>query len=276
MVFAFDSTLVNAQNKTRTRLKMSYEKLANDDKQITLTLIQGKGKSMSGVENAELVLSNEAGDEPIEITSVFTNENGEATLQIEAGYSFPIDEEGYSIVSATYIGNDSLRSAENSIKFMDLIVNLSFDEIDSIKTIIVSSFALDSTGTKVPIEDLKFDIGVERLYSTLNLEKVETDRRGLAVMEFPDDVPGDSTGALHIIVKLNENDDYGTVIREADINWGTIVEYNKEMTNRSLFGVNAPLWMIISVAVILTGAWLHFLLAIFKVYKLAKLGAKTV
>ena len=35
-----------AQKKTRTRLKVYYEKLSNNDKKISMELIQGSGKKM--------------------------------------------------------------------------------------------------------------------------------------------------------------------------------------------------------------------------------------
>jgi len=267
-----DSMTVNAQKKTRTRLKMDYEKLSNDDKRISVALIQGSGKKMSGVENAELTLATYDQDEEIELTRLLTDAEGEVMLLVEAGYQFPRDKDGYAVITATYSGNDSLKSANKQIKFMDLNVDIIFDIKDSIKFVMVSAYAIDSTGIKKPIEELKFNIGVERLYSILYLEQVETDDEGHGSMEFPTDLPGDSTGYVKVIVKLDGHDDYGTIIKSAETNWGTIVDYSTMTNNRSLFGDNAPLWMIISVAVILTGAWFHFILAIFKVYKMRKLA----
>ena len=69
-----------------------------------------------------------------------------------------------------------------------------------------------------------------------------------------------------------EHDDFGTVHGQSEINWGTIVDYSIKGNGRSLFGDEAPLWMIIGVVIVLGGAWYHFFLAVSKVLKMRKLG----
>ena len=87
-------------------------------------------------------------------------------------------------------------------------------------------------------------------------------------MEFPNDIPGDSVGIINVIVMVDEHDDYGTITKSSTINWGIMVDYSIRSDGRTLFGDEAPLWMIISVFVILAGAWYHFILATSKVIKI--------
>ena len=91
------STPINvyAQNKERTRLKVYYEKLSNDDKKISMILTQGSGKEITGVPNSEILLSIFENEEEKVLASMNTDSNGEAFLFVEAGYSFPKDEKGY-------------------------------------------------------------------------------------------------------------------------------------------------------------------------------------
>ncbi len=264
----------NIQKKTKTRLKVYYEKLANSDKKISIILFQGTGKKMKGIENAELVLTTFDLDNERQLTTIYTDANGNAMLIIEAKYLFPKDERGYSVVKVMYSGNDSLKAAQKKVKFMDLNVDVSFEIVDSIKLITVSTFEIDSIGNPKPIEGVKLNIGVERLFSTLYLSKIETNKKGIGTMEFPEDIAGDSIGTINVIVKIDDNDDYGTITKAKKINWGTIVDYSNVSENRSLFGDEAPLWMIISVFVVLAGAWYHFILAIYKVLKIKKIEPK--
>jgi len=263
---------VHAQKKERTRLKAYYEKLPNSDKKISLVLTQGSGKQIAGVVNAEIILSTFNLDEEIELTSLHTDTRGEAFLLVEAGYSFPKDEDGYSVVSASYGGNDSLRAAKKEVKFVDLNIDISFDIDDSVKLVLVSAFEIDSIGQRKPIKEVDLNIGVERLYSTLFLEKIETDEDGNSSFEFPNDIPGDSTGTINIVVFVEDHDDYGTITKSATINWGTLVDYSDHLIGRSLFGDEAPLWMIISVFIILTGAWFNFIRAIIRIVKIRKVS----
>ncbi len=260
----------NIQKKTKTRLKVYYEKLPNSNKKISIILFKGSGKKMAGIKNAEIFLTTYNLEEEQVLTSLYTDANGEATLIIEANYLFPKDEHGYSIIKAMYHGADSLKAAKKQIKFMDLNIDISFDIVDSIKLITVSTFEIDSIGSKVPISGVELNIGVERLFSTLYLSKIKT-KKGIGIMEFPNDIAGDSLGAINIIVKIDDDDDYGTITKSAKNNWGTIVDYSIAPNGRTLFGDEAPLWMIISVFVVLAGAWYHFILAIYKVLKIKKI-----
>ncbi len=262
----------SVQKKAKTRLKVYYEKSANNDKKISIVLFKGSGKKMVKIQNAEVFLTTYNLDEEQEITSLYTNANGEAVLIIEANYLFPKDKDGNSVIKARYYGNDSLKAAKKQIKFRDLNISITFDIDDSVKIITVSAFEMDSIGNPVPIEDVELNIGVERLFSTLFLSEVETNTKGIGTFEFPDDIPGDSTGNITVLIKVDDDDDYGTVIKTANTNWGTIVDYSVIADGRSLFGDEAPLWMIISVFAILAGAWYHFVLATYKVLKIKKIS----
>ncbi len=262
----------SAQKKQRTRLKMYYEKLPDNNKKISLILTQGSGKKASGVQQAQIHISTLVNEEPIELTTVETNANGEAIFIVEAGYEFSMNEDGYSVIMARYDGNDSLRSAKKKIEFKDLNVEISFDVIDSANHVVVYAFETDSIGEKSPIEGIDLNIGVERLYSTYFFEEVETDEDGMASVVFPDDIPGDDKGNVKVMVKIDEHDDYGTITKTADVNWGTIVDYSITSNGRSLFGDQAPTWMIITTFILLVGAWYHFILATAKVVKIKKLG----
>jgi len=262
-----------AQKKSKTRLKAYYEKISNDDKVISVILNKGSGLQIEGVPNAEIFLSMYDNEKEIELTSLFTDSNGETKLIIEANYVFPKDESGYSVITLNYNGNDSLKASKNKIKFKDLNIDISFDIVDSVKQIVVYAFNIDSIGNKLPINEVELHIGVERLFSTLYLQKNETDDKGIVSMEFPNDIAGDSIGNITLIVKIDDHRDYGTITKSAKINWGMIVDYNSKSNARSLFGDEAPLWMIISVIIILSGAWYHFILAIFKVLKMRRIDS---
>lgn len=267
-------TNVVAQKKGSTRLKMYYEKLANNDKKISIILNKGKGLDITGVENAEIILQTIDKEDKLKLTSLKTNSNGETALIIEANYVFPIDEEGFSIIEAKYNGNDSLKSAKKQIKFIDLSLEVSLDVVDSVKQVTVYAFEKDSIGTLKPIEGIKLSIGVKRLFSTLYLNQIETNSKGIGTMEFPNDIAGDSIGNITLIIKINDHNDYGTITKSVIKKWGTIIDYNTTTSERSLFGDEAPMWMIISVIIILSGAWYHFIIAIFKVLKIKKLELK--
>ena len=151
---------------------------------------------------------------------------------------------------------------------MDLNVELSFEEEDSLRYVVVKTTWTDPTGNIIDIEDIDIDMGVERLYSILDLEESTTGSNGMAKIEFPQDIPGDSIGSVIIQIKINEDRKFGTITRSAKIDWGTKVDYSIGKNGRSLFGDQAPMWMIIAVIIILAGAWFNFILAMIKVSRI--------
>lgn len=260
---------VNAQKKERTRLKAYYEKMANDQKKISISLTAGRGRNMMNVGNAAVTLFTFEGDSSIEIANLETDENGELILYVEAGYQFPKNDEGISRVEVRYDGNDSLRSSSREVEFADLVLEISTEIVDSVKYLNLTATEM-RTDTMMSVQDLRLKVGVKRLTSNLYLGEIKTDEEGKGVFEFPDDIPGDDTGMITLVVKLEDSDRYGTVTKTSEAQWGIPVDYKVSSNGRSLYGDSAPIWMISSVAVILIGAWAHFLWSVLLVFRIKK------
>lgn len=252
----------------RTRMKLYYAKQTDGMKKITIGITAGSGKNMHGVANAEVALNAMSGDTTLELARLQTDTTGNIELFVEAGYKFPVNEEGKTYLEAVYEGSDAYRAVSNEIEFEDLDFTLSFEEEDSIKYLKVLAAKRDIDGNSVPIEGLEITVGVERLYSVLPLEKIETDESGEAVLEFPNDLPGDSTGMVTVQARIEDDEMYGTVEKTAEVQWGIPVSYKVEPLPRQLFSDEAPLWMVIAVFVILIGAWYHFFLSVYKLKKM--------
>jgi hypothetical protein len=260
-----------AQKKDRTRVRAYYQKLPTNHKEIKVILTSGSGRSMKGIIGADILIENNAGEEPIALATIQTDTTGTGILQIEDGYTFELNEDGFVELMASFGGNDTLRASKRKIEFLDLDLSVEFKEVDSIKTVFVKAFK-DSMGVKSPVEELEVKVGVKRMHSVLFLETIETDEDGVAEYEFPTDIPGDDIGNLKFVLQVFEDNDFGTVTINAEEKWGTIVDYSYNGEGRSLFGNEAPLWMIIGVVVVLVGAWFHFIWAIVKVWQIKKLG----
>jgi hypothetical protein len=254
--------------KERTRMKLYYAKLTDGVKKITIGITAGSGKNMHGVANAEVALNAISGDTTLELARLQTDTTGSVELFVEPGYKFPVNEEGRTYLEAVYEGSDAYRAVSNEIEFEDLDFTLSFEEEDSIKYLKVVASKRDVDGNSAPVEGLEIMVGVERLFSVLPLEKIETDESGEAVLEFPNDIPGDSTGMITVQARIEDDEMYGTVEKAADVQWGTPVSYVVEPLPRQLYSDEAPLWMVIAVFVILIGAWYHFFLSVYKLKKM--------
>ncbi len=273
LLFAFCliSTESSAQ-KERVRMRMYYFKTPSGDRRVDLGLTAGRGRDMHGVKEGEIVLNAVVNDSTYTLATLTTDSIGEVSLYFAEDYVLPMNEEGKTVLQAEYDGNDTYRSASGDLEIMDLNLDISFDVEDSIKYLRIEATRPDVEGNMVPAEEVDLMIGVQRLYSVLPIDDIETDEDGMAELEFPDDIPGDAEGVITVVIRVDDSDDYGTVEAKASEKWGIPVSYELEPLPRQLFTDEAPLWMIISVFIILAGAWYHFFLSISKLVKLKKAG----
>lgn len=277
LIFAINLISLNSFGETmakkeRVRMKMYYYKLASGDRMISMALTAGSGKKMHGVREAEVILTSVLNDSTITLATVKSDTSGVISLYLASDYVLPMNEEGKTIIEANYEGNETYRAASNDLEIMDLNLEISFEIEDSVKYLSILATTLDSEGNKIPMEEVSINIGVQRLYSVLPIDDIETDEEGIGVLEFPNDIPGDAEGNITIVAKVDESDDFGTVERTASQKWGTAVSYELKALPRQLFSDEAPLWMIAAVCIILLGAWYHFFLSISKLIKLKKAG----
>jgi hypothetical protein len=201
-----------------------------------------------------------------------TDTLGEINLYLSADYVLPMDEDGKCVLEANYEGNDTYRSASNDIEVIDIDIKFEYKVEDSVKYLNVIANSINAAGALVPAEEVSISIGVQRLYSVLTLDEIETDEEGMGELEFPDNIPGDTEGNLIFVAKIDDHDEFGTVTASSEYNWGVPLSDEYRPFTRQLFTDEAPIWMIASVFVILLGAWYHFFLSISKLVKLKKEG----
>ncbi|MBS0000539.1 MAG: hypothetical protein KFF73_16285 [Cyclobacteriaceae bacterium] len=261
-----------AAGQERSRIRLSFVKKSSGDKLITATLYAGRGKSMVYLENELITLTASSADTTVALAELTTSTEGTAQLMIENGYRFPLDEEGFTLIEASFEGNDEYSSASSDIEVKDLEFDLDFSIEDSVKTVSVRAYERDSIGNEVPVDGLFMYVGVQRLYSILPVGEIMSSEEGVYSIEFPDDIPGDSTGTFTVVARIDDNEYYGSVERKEDIAWGTPVSFELEAPQRKLWTDEAPLWMIASVFIVLAGAWFHFFLSIYKLSRIKKVA----
>ena len=109
-------------------------------------------------------------------------------------------------------------------------------------------------------------IYVPRMFSLLPVGEAYLDDNGDASVEFPSDLPGDKEGNLEIIAKFEDHPDYGTVEKSANEPWGVPTFYTAPPLHRALWTHMPPTWMIVTLLILLTGVWTHYMYAIISLY----------
>ena len=258
--------------KVKYRMNLAYHKYTDGDKSLTVRLYYREGTKFINVSNVLVGFSVVTEEDEIQLAEVETNENGNAILRIATGYQLPWDSDNYCTFIARFDGDEKGKPTDEEIIIKNINIDFDFTEEDGEKYVNVNITEAGDSCDVIPVYDAEVYGYVERMYSLLPIGEDYSDEDGKLTYEFPRDLPGDSLGNVVVVVGINESDDFGTVEMKKTVNWGIPVDFSESKTPRALWTDEAPLWMALAVFIILAGAWVNFLYAVYKVIKVKKLG----
>ncbi len=208
--------------------------------------------------------------------NITTNENGEGSVPLSKKFADLSD----SLTEFNFIGslmNDPrFTGTETELTIKSATLELSLYQEDSIRYAKAILKEKNTEGQWIPVPEVEIGFFVKRYFSLLSVAEypVSTDENGEAILEFPKGLKGDSLGNLNIVVKIDANENYGTLIASAQEKWGIplIITQGEE---RLLSGSrkNAPLFLVIVSNTIIIAVWaviLYIILQLFKIKSLNK------
>jgi hypothetical protein len=205
------------------------------------------------------------------LDKIRTNANGEAIFLLEDNPKILKDTSGVMTFEVEYIGDKSKKSSKRKLSVKRANLEVSFFQKEDIKSIEVSTNEIGVDGQLIPIEGITLQFYVKGTFSLLNFAKEKTDEHGIVQVEFPVDMPGDTSGELTIVVKIEENRTYGTIESIGKMNWAIQLEPTKEK-QRGLGDTDAPLWMVYTLIFLLSAVWFHYFYVIFLIIKIKLTG----
>ncbi len=257
----------------KTRLDAIYEKMPDDTKKISLSVSASVDDKRVYIENAPLQVSavNESGKTLL--GSAVTNLKGKAIFEINPGKSIPEDKEGYFTFDIRYDGNQKFNMTSKMIRVKDLFMEISFPQKDSINNVQVKVSAKNDKGVNETVQDIPVEFYVKRLFCLFRFGGEKTDASGISTADIPRTIPGDTTGKLIVVAKVLDNEIYGTV--------GTSLEFKganplilEPKHKRGLGDTDAPLWMVYTLLVLLSGVWINVFYVIGLVIRINIQGKK--
>ncbi len=195
-------------------------------------------------------------------TVVTTNPDGKAYLVFQPGFVLPVNKEGKTDCLAKFGGNDSLETAGSSIAVQDAVLKMSLHLIDSVKTVTVWAFLPGNNHDSIPLAGEPVNIYVSRMFSLLKIGEGSFDDQGRFTAEFPADLPGEADGTVQIIAKIEDNQQYANIETAQSYPWGVPSMHGMYGSHRALWTEIAPMWMIITLTILLLGVWGHYMYVI--------------
>jgi len=277
LIGLFTNTNCIAQDNEAKDFKMLYKfnttKLADNSRLLQVSFIAQHKKDRKNkvpVYEAEINFYNTSNEEDILLGTVKTDKEGFARLTLPADQTYLTDVEGYINFKAEFKKTKAIKRYKKSIAVKDLILDLNLEEIDSIKTVMVKAYILDSLNTKLPVEEADAIFSVRGMINNMPIETA-TIEDGEYEFEFQTNIPGDVNGIIDVFVSIEDHDDFGNVIQQKSVNWGISKEQFKEDSN-TLWSEAAPIWMYIVLTILLGGVWIKYIYVIKNLFKIRSIG----
>jgi len=283
MLLSTASFSQSTKNKLKTRMSLNYYNQSDNSRILNASIYVVKNRQKVPIVNEKVdFFIGDVSDSNI-LGSMITDANGLAQYVFPEDFKFPIDEERLVSYTAEFKGNSSFVKKSAQIDLKEIFMELFLSEINSEKTISVRAYELGNDNEMVPVEDADVLFYVPRLFSDQIIGESEF-IEGKSQIEFPESIAGDTIGNITILARIEEHDMYGNVERKvANFRWGTTapIEEDKSLMTiqisiptRALWHTNAPLWMIVTLVVLLVGVWGHYIFVIINLFKLKRLSRK--
>lgn len=263
VLFVSTSAFVFAQElpvKESPTLDFTYLKKSDGSKLLTVTLTIFRNRITYPIAGSNITFSLGADT----LTTVIpTNSDGKAYLIIQPGALLPVNKEGYTHFMAGFGGNDTLEAAESAIALRDAVLKMSLDLIDSVKTVVVWAFLPgNDNNDSVPLAGESVNVYVNRMLSPLKIGEGSFDDQGRFTCEFPADLPGAADGTVQILARIEENEQFANIETIQKYPWGVPSMHGPTGSHRALWTEIAPMWMIITLTILLLGVWGHYIYVI--------------
>jgi hypothetical protein len=264
-----DTVIASAES----RLVLNYL-CGSDSVKLTATLTIKKGETTLALENAVVEFTASADPSSLSLGKIKTDQEGNAVLSVAVS-GMPSDKDGIVSYHAKFIGNDKYPGAEVSFNAKPAKIRLFFSIEDSLRVLKVTATQKNEKGEEVAIPKETVLIYIPRLFSLLKIGEIALDDNGTGTLEFPKEIVGDTLGNLVVMAKIEEHDKFGFVQGQNVINWGVHKQYYKaEVPSRELWTPIAPLWMIITLLIMLAGVWAHYMYAVYELIMIKRLSKK--
>ena len=201
------------------------------------------------------------GSEKKLLKTAVTDNKGISQIPLDDILKLPVNNMGLWQFSSEFNGTDTIETASAEVSVKDAILEMNLTVIDSIKKVSVNAITIKN-GQKVPVVGETVIIGVLRMFSLLQIASANLDKNGTVSAEVPGDIPGDKEGNLTIIARFEDNPTYGNIEKKEVIKWGVSTSYTPTDTHRALWTKTPPMWMIITLSILLIGVWGHYLFAV--------------
>ena len=142
----------------------------------------------------------------------------------------------------------------------NVVIKLSHQQTDT--THVINIVLL--TEKNIPTKDVVVSLSAKRMFGMMKLGDVIIDRTGSGSLSFSNKLPGSNSHAnIYVIAKIEDDKTFKDT--SVQIVFTSVIPYHSsEALPRAMFAPKAPIWLILTFAILFGGIWLMY----FKIIRL--------
>ncbi len=255
-------------------VKLHYFNNNNSLQYLVLESMQKKGKTLTPQPNKiyELYLNSSQPD--MLIAKLQTGENGKAKAFLPPSLKAAWDAAPQHV----FVVKEGDEEVITDFSIIKTKTTLDTASADGLRNITATVMKLENDEW-MPAADVELKIGIQRQGGILSAGEEETyttDSSGMVTVELNKaNLPGDQTGDLVLVAKAENNDEFGNLLVEKKVPWGTVVKADKNFFDqRTLWTTRfrTPFWLLFIAYSIVIGVWGTLIFLIVQLVKIRRLG----
>lgn len=260
--------------KTRPRIFIEYFNKTVNERYLTLKVTTRINRRHQPVPGVKLKVYIDSISEPSFLGDISMNSDGLAIFDLPPKFYKALASLTEYTFICTITDHPDVENSEKELLVKEIEIKTEFIDQDTLRWIRAIVLEKIGQGSYIPVKDVPVQFLVIRPFNMLAIaEQTPTDEDGKATILFPDDLPGDATGHLVSVVKIDDSDEYGTVEKRNDLQWGVPTVFSDNTVKRSLWaaGANAPLYLLVLTNGLILVTWGIIFYILFQVYRISKL-----
>jgi len=274
--------ICNAQDSTgnekkELQLNVTYYQPKNNIPYVLVTTKTKVDRKFIGVKDLKVnVYLNEASDSNL-IQSFQSNEAGEERIYIPTSFKGVWDAASSFTFIAVAAANKEFDETKSEVAITKAKMEIDTSRTDETKNVTVSVKQLQN-GEWIPAKGVELKIAVKRSIGNLPIgdeETYTTDSTGSVTAEFKrDSLLGDAKGNFILIARTEDNENFGNLFAEKNVNWGVAPIIDNSFDHRSLWATRTktPIWLLGLAYSIIAGVWGTLIYLILQMIRIRKMG----
>ena len=280
LLFLAVTTCVTAQDSTVNlpSVNVRYFVKDNNVQYITVQSRIKEGRKFNPLPKREVQLYLDSADNTNLIAKIITDKKGEGSCTLPPSLKDKWNNSNKHSFIAVLKGEKGEEEITSTLEITKAKIVIDTANADGTRSVNVKVLYADNNEW-LPAKDVEMKVGVDRSGSVLSAgdeATYTTDSAGIVNVEFKKlNLPGDKTGNFMLVAKVEDNEQYGNLLIEKSVPWGTATKVdNTFFDQRTLWTTRfrTPFWLLLMAYSIVIGVWGTIIYLVMQIVKIKKLG----